>query len=160
MLSVCKLVLRSGSESFSQNENGIRLMLAPRSANARFIHTLEILKNQEIARGLQVFWVDCSDEKGTTTSIHNLDQLLLTGAGAGDGAEAWFFLSKSNARTISLSSATSAFRMYQVDAIHENHGVDMPKNKDMRPRYPSVGAMEQLSHSSSVCHWLLYGRSS
>ncbi|GJT09280.1 hypothetical protein Tco_0856322 [Tanacetum coccineum] len=29
------------------------------------------------------------------------------GAGAGAGAEAWFFLSKSNARTISLSSATS-----------------------------------------------------
>ncbi|GJU43340.1 hypothetical protein Tco_1200606 [Tanacetum coccineum] len=28
-------------------------------------------------------------------------------AGAGAGAEAWFFLSKSNARTISLSSATS-----------------------------------------------------
>ncbi|GKF95650.1 hypothetical protein Tco_0288385, partial [Tanacetum coccineum] len=28
-------------------------------------------------------------------------------AGAGAGAEAWFFLSKGNARTISLSSATS-----------------------------------------------------
>ncbi|GKC75808.1 hypothetical protein Tco_1126582, partial [Tanacetum coccineum] len=37
--------------------------------------------------------------------VTQLSSTALTGAGA--GAEAWFFLSKSNARTISLSSATS-----------------------------------------------------
>ncbi|GKC36214.1 hypothetical protein Tco_1048598, partial [Tanacetum coccineum] len=33
--SVMQVGVRSGSESFSQTENGIRLMLAPRSANAK-----------------------------------------------------------------------------------------------------------------------------
>ncbi|GJW09115.1 hypothetical protein Tco_1571538 [Tanacetum coccineum] len=49
-----------------------------------------------------------SDEKDRAPpQVTQLSSTALTGAGAGAGAEAWFFLSKSNARTISLSSATS-----------------------------------------------------
>ncbi|GJR96686.1 hypothetical protein Tco_0268860 [Tanacetum coccineum] len=60
--SVMQVGGRSGSESFSQTENGIRLMLAPRSANAKHSSS----GNSQGIRNLPgspSFWVTCQDDR-------------------------------------------------------------------------------------------------
>ncbi|GJY05334.1 hypothetical protein Tco_0371274 [Tanacetum coccineum] len=157
--SVMQVGVRSGSESFSQTENGIRLMLAPRSANAKNSSSLEIQKEFRNLPGYPSFlgfieveplqeqqqeqlWLKTGlrrlnwtqQEVGSYSVLPGLaghrcyrrvpepeveavldcnnllkacqSNLPIWDCRSWDGAEAWFFLSKSNARNI-LSQATS-----------------------------------------------------
>ncbi|GJT64557.1 hypothetical protein Tco_1016037 [Tanacetum coccineum] len=63
-------------------------------------------------------------KNGAPTQVTQLSSTALTGAGA--GAEAWFFLSKSNARTISLSSANIRNDTARVEEVRTYLGKQLP----------------------------------
>ncbi|GJY21328.1 hypothetical protein Tco_0393894 [Tanacetum coccineum] len=117
-----RLESRSDVNAFPRLKNGIRLMLAPRSANAKHIYhsSWEIHKESGAKpSGLKkrefVIGSGPTGGCGWCVPVPEVGSRCM-GAGAGE-QNAWFFLSKSNARTI-LSSAYASDETAWVEASY------------------------------------------